>query len=160
MERQYYTSDYVLGDPSIKYAPFRIYDEKIARYKEMKVGLEELYNNPEQTPEMKDKISEVISNVDHFIAEFEDIRYKRLEEGVYKREWYNKYPNKTVQTFKRVDGDSCDDCVFRHMPCLGIRSHYGCHTTPEYSPNNETRNGKLIKQGHFIEIERVDINKE
>jgi hypothetical protein len=86
MERQYYTSDYVLGDPSIKYAPFRIYDEKIARYKEMKVGLEELYNNPEQTPEMKDKIGEVISNVDHFIAEFEDIRHKRLEEGVYKRE--------------------------------------------------------------------------
>lgn len=37
---------------------------------------------------MKAKIQEVIDNVDHYIEEFAEIRFKRYEEGIYKRQWY------------------------------------------------------------------------
>ena len=156
MER--YTSDYILGDPTFDSSPFQKYDEQIDKFQEMKFGLIKLCSYPGQTDEMRAKIQDVISNVNHYIKEFEEIRYKRYEEGVYKREWYSlgSSVKRNSQFIKRVDGDTCDGCVFSHMPCLNIRSHYGCYTTPEHSSNNEVRNGELVRQGHFIRIEPIN----
>lgn len=156
IKREQYTSDYVLGDYSFSAAPFRKYDEQIAKFQETKLNLEKLRDFPNQTDEMKSKIQEVIDSVEHYISEFEEIRHKKFEVGVYKRQWNTSSGIKS-QFIKRVEGDNCDDCVFRHMPCLGIRSHYGCYTTPECSPNNDIMNGDLIKTGHFIEIEPIEM---
>ena len=156
-----YTSDFILGDPTYDYSPFQKYDEQIDKFQEIKFNLIRLRNCPGQTDEMKVKIQDVMNNVDHYINEFENIRYKRFEEGIYKREWHSSgFPTKkNVQFIKRIEGNSCDECVFNHMPCLGIRSHYGCYTTPEHSVNNDIRNGELIRQGHFIEIEPINIKE-
>ena len=96
---------------------------------------------------MRAKIQDVISNVNHYIKEFEEIRYKRYEEGIYKHEWYflGSHVKRNSQFIKCVDGDTCDGCIFNHMSYLGVRSHYGCYTTPKHSSNNEVRNGELDK---------------
>lgn len=155
MKNEKYTSDYVFGDPSYDYKIFQKYDEQIAKYKNIKFELIELRDQPGQTDEMKVKIDEVIDNVSHYISEFEEIRHKRYEEGIYEYQWRANSGVKS-QFIKRVEGNNCDECIFKHMPCLNIRSYYGCHTTPEYSVNNETRNGELIRSGHFIEIEQIE----
>lgn len=154
-----YISDYVLGDQTRDNRPFQKYDEQIAKFQEIKFNLIKLRDYPEQTEEMKSKIQDVINNVDHYINEFEEIRYKRYEDGIYKREWYsNGFPSEKISQFiKRVEGNSCDECAFKGMPCLGIRSHYGCYTTPEYSVNNELENGELVRVGHFIKIDPIEI---
>lgn len=159
VKREQYTSDYVLGEPTFNSSPFQKYDETIAKLEETNLNLEFLRDYPGQTEEMKAKIQEVIDNVDHYIEEFTEIRFKRYEEGIYKRQWYSADGVKSM-FFKRVDGDNCDGCAFKHMPCLGIRSHYGCYTTPEHSPNNELCNGELIKTGHFVEIDPIKIKSE
>lgn len=157
IKREQYTSDYVLGDPTFNSSPFQKYDETIAKLEETNLNLEILRDYPGQTEEMKAKIQEVIDNVNYYIKEFAEIRFKRYEEGIYKRQWYSfGFPiKKNVQFIKRVEGNSCENCVFNYMPCRNINSHYGCYKTLEYSPNNETRNGELIKSGHFIEIEPI-----
>ncbi len=155
----YYTSNYVLDNSTFNSSPFQKYDETIAKLEETNLNLEILRDCPGQTEEMKAKIQEAIDRVDHCIEEFVEIRFKTYEECIYKYKWYSPKGVKSM-FFKQVKGDNCDGCAFKHMPCLGIRSHYGCYTTPEHSPNNELCNGELIKTGHFAEIDSIKIKSE
>ena len=52
---------------------------------------------------------------------------------------------------KREEGDSCENCIFNKIPCLGIKYEYGCYTTKEHSPNANPLYGELVRTGHFVE---------
>ena len=139
-----YTSDYVIKDIFKR----RKIEQKIEKLNQIKKDLIDEFSDI-------DGIKHTLMLLDCKIDDFKRMLDEKYEDDIYIYE-YSKYPSKVIETIKRVEGNSCDECIFKTMPCLGIRSCYGCYTTPEYSSNNDERYGKLVKIGHFIKInERI-----
>lgn len=144
-----YTADYVIKDMSER----QKINQKIEKLKQIKRDLVSEFGEIDGT-------KYTLMLLDCKIEDLKRMYDEKLEDGVYIYEYYSRYPTKVIETLKRVEGDCCDECVFKEIPCLGIRSSYGCHTTPDYSPNNDERYGKLVKTGHFIQINKKIITQK